>query len=72
MFAPDTIDGKTKVFEEIFESSSSLSSETEALKVLDEIRKAHPEDNGWVEFAVSIRELPNGKWCAVRYHAMYK
>ena len=72
MFAPETLDGKRKVFEETFMSPSVFSSQDEALKVLDEIRDCHPSDHGWIELAGYVEKNPNGKWCAIRHHAKYE
>ena len=72
MFAPETLDGKRKVFEETFISPAVFSSHDEALKVLDEIRDCHPSDHGWIELAGYVEKNPNGKWCAIRHHAKYE
>lgn len=71
MTAPETINGKTKVFEETFISPFEKNSESEALMVLDEIRKSHNSNSGWEEFKGYAKQLANGKWIAVRHHAKY-
>ena len=72
MTAPETMNGKQKVFEETFESPFEKDTEADALKVLDEIRKTHNEFHGWLEFDGFADQLPNGKWRAVRHHAKYE
>ncbi len=68
----ETLKGKQKVFEGTFKWPAELSSEDEALKVLNVIRHSHPSSQGWVEIAGYVKPLPNGKWCAIRHHAQYK
>ncbi len=70
--APKTLNGKTKVFEEVFYSAFEKDTRAEAIRVLNDIREAHPQSSGWEEFAGTAEELPNGKWRAVRHHAQYK
>lgn len=72
MTAPETMNGKQKVFEETFESPLEKDTEADALKVLDDIREIHDEAHGWVEIEGYAEQLPNGKWRAVRYHAKYE
>lgn len=69
--APEKRDGKQKVFQEVFKSPEILRP-IEAIKILNEIRKAHPSELGWVEFSGYVERTPSGKWCAVRYHAKYE
>ncbi len=72
MFAPIELNGKKKVFEETFESPAHLRTEEQALQVLDDIRKAHPSSDGWVEFAGYVSKNSfNGMWQAIRLHAKY-
>ena len=70
--APEILNGKVKTFEEIFRSPFEKETESDALRTLNAIRKAHPNSSGWVEFEGYAEKLPNGKWRAVRYHAQYK
>ncbi|MNL42253.1 hypothetical protein D3C87_1646960 [compost metagenome] len=63
---------RTLAFEETFESPFEKESEIDALKVLDSIRKSHPESSGWVEEKGYAEQLANGKWRAVRVHKKYK
>lgn len=56
------------VFEETFVSPFEKESREEAFRILDEIRKAHPAENGWKEISAWVEKLPNGKWRAVRHH----
>lgn len=69
---PQNLNGKEKVFEEIFYSPFEKDTQAEAMRVLDAIREGHPESSGWVEFTGTLEKLPNGKWRAVRHHAQYK
>ena len=72
--APETKDGKKKVYEELFVSPFQKDTESSALQVLNSIRESHPDSSGWVEIAdgTGIIQLPNGKWCAQRHHAKYE
>ena len=72
--APATMNGKQKVFEEIFVSPFEKEHQRDAYRVLDDIRRAHPASSGWVEFSekTGVVKLPNGKYCAQRHHAQYK
>lgn len=63
---------KTRVFGETFESPFEKESESDALIVLDAIRAAHPEKDGWVETKGYAEQLPNGKWRAVRVHEKFR
>lgn len=72
MTAPETMNGKQKVYEETFESPFEKDTEADALNVLDDIRKQHDEAHGWFEFAGYAKQLPNRKWVAVRHHAKYE
>jgi len=72
MTAPAIMNGKTKVFEEIFRSPFEQETESDALKVLQSIRECHDEANGWVEIIARAEQLPNGKWRAFRHHAKYR
>ena len=72
MTAPNTLNGKHKTFEETFRSPFEKETQGDALRVLAEIRAAHPPYYGWVEFSGYAEQLPNGKWRAVRHHAQYK
>ena len=74
ILAPETYDGKKKIFEEFFVSPFQKDTESQALQVLDSIRESHPTSSGWVEFetGTGIYKLPNGKWFAQRHHAKYE
>ena len=72
MTAPETMNGKKKVFEETFVSPFSRRTQEEALGVLEEIRKQHSEDSGWHEIYGNAKQLSNGKLVAVRHHAKYE
>ena len=70
--APMELNGKKKVFEENFFSPTHQPSKEEAETVLDNIRKSHPEKDGWVEFEAFVEQIPpEGLWRAVRHHAKY-
>ena len=72
--APETLNGKKKVFEEVFISPFEKDSQKDAYRVLDDIRQAHPASSGWVEFPekTGVTKLPNGKYRAQRHHAKYE
>lgn len=56
------------MYTEIFRSPYEKQTEEEALRVLNEIREAHPISSGWVEKCGYVEKLPNGKYRAVREH----
>ena len=68
--APQTHNGKQKVYEETFVSPEK-DSESSALLTLRNIRMCHSSDSGWVDLSGYVEKLPNGKWHAVRHHAKY-
>lgn len=68
--AAQTLNGKTKVYEETF-TSPEKDSESAALYTLRNIRICHSTDHGWIELSGYVEQLPNGKWRAVRHHAKY-
>ena len=70
--APRTFLTKELVYQETFRSPFEKNSEQEALKVLQAIRDAHPASAGWIEIKGEIEELPNGRYRAVREHALYR
>ena len=72
MSKSETLKGKKKVVEETFKWPNELSSEDEALKVLNVIRHRYPSSKGWIEIAGYVKPLQNGKWCAIRHHARYQ
>ena len=55
-------------YHETYVSSAEYASESEALKVLNSIREAHPARHGWREIRGFVQPLPNGKYKAVREH----
>lgn len=55
-------------FKEIFVSPFEKSTEGDALRVLQQIRDAHPASSGWVEIRGFAEQLPNGNFIAVREH----
>ena len=71
MNAPMYYNGKSIKFEETFRSPFVKSTEEEARKVLEAIRKAHPSYYGWVEFEGYVEKVSEG-YRAVRHHALYK
>ena len=60
------------VYQENFKSPFLKDTESEAQKVLDEIRLAHPASKGWEEIEAYVEQMPNGKYRAVRNHALYR
>lgn len=56
------------MYKEKFISPYEKQTEEEALRVLNEIREAHPNSSGWVEVRGYVEKLPNGKYRAVREH----
>lgn len=56
------------IFEETFVSPFEKDTKEQAFKVLEEIRKAHPAEQGWEEVFYRIEQTENGKWRAVRRH----
>lgn len=63
---------KKLIHEKIFISPFEKYSESEALQVLDEIRKQFSAKDGWEEIDGYAELLENGKWRAVRKHVQYK
>lgn len=57
-----------RIFHEIFVSPFLKDTESEALRVLNAIREAHPARHGWREIRGFAERLPNGKYRAVREH----
>ena len=57
-----------KTFAEKFCSPFLKDTEEEALRVLEDIRAAHPAEKGWEEIDGYAEKLQNGKWRAVRKH----
>ena len=57
-----------RIFREVFVSPFEKNTESEALRVLNDIREAHPASYGWQEVRGFVERLPNGKYRAVREH----
>ncbi|MBO5179181.1 MAG: hypothetical protein J6B87_02390 [Clostridia bacterium] len=57
-----------RTYHEIFVSPFEKDTESEALRVLQAIREAHPASHGWEEIRGFAERLPNGKYRAVREH----
>ena len=72
MTTTTTLEGKKMAYNEKFVSPGEFDTKEDALRVLDEIRRAHPADGGWVETYGYVEHLSNGKWRAVRYHQKYE
>ena len=68
--APNSMNNWHKTFEEVFRSLP-VPSESDALRILDEIRDCHRISDGWVEVKWEIIKLPNGQFQAIRHHAKY-
>lgn len=65
-----TADKNKYSFEEVFKSPKETAGSIDhALKVLEDIRNAHPASKGWVEIKAYIEQVPGGKYRAVRHHA---
>lgn len=71
MKAPATYNGKNKKFEETF-MSPEYDTKGHALWKLGKVREEFTPLSGWIEFDGFVEQLPNGKWRAVRHHALYK
>lgn len=61
-----------EVYREVFVSPFEKDTEGDALRVLQDIRDAHPSASGWKEIQGFVEKLPNGKFRAVREHAKYR
>ena len=70
--APNSLNGREKVFEETFRSPFEKPTESDALKVLEEIRFSHPSNEGWVEISFKIEKTRNNMFRATRHHAKYE
>lgn len=70
--APNSLNGRYKVYEETFRSPFEKDTESDALGVLDEIRATHSSKHGWVEISSRIEKTPDNKFVAVRQHAKYE
>ena len=57
-----------RIYSEVFVSPFEKDTESEALRVLNSIREAHPASSGWEEVRGFVEKLPNGKYRAVREH----
>ena len=68
---PKIFEGRKRLYSEVFKSPFEKDTPEEALKVLEQIRKTHPAEVGWVEFDAYVQPLSNGKYIAVRNHAKY-
>ena len=68
--APSSLNNWHKTFEEVFKSLP-VPSESDALRILDEVRDCHRVSDGWVEVKWEIVKLPTGLYQAIRHHAKY-
>lgn len=57
-----------RIFKETFRSPFGKETESDALKVLDSIREAHSEKDGWREIEGYAEKRADGKWYAIRIH----
>ena len=57
-----------KIFKETFVSPFGKETESDALRVLDQIRKEHDASHGWREINAYVEQHADGKWYAVRVH----
>ena len=69
--APQELNGKHLVFEEIFRSGFPKPTINKAENVLAAIRGQHSKPSGWLEIDAWIEKWPQG-YVAVRHHAQYK
>ena len=56
------------VFKETFVSPFEKDTQEEAFEVLEEIRRVHSAEKGWIEISSCVEKTSNGKWRAVRCH----
>ena len=56
------------VYQETFRSPFGCVTKGQAKYVLDEIRRTHPVEAGWIEISAGV-EKRKGKWYAWRQHA---
>ena len=57
-----------KIFEETKNSISDYPTKKLAEGVLENIRKAHPPEAGWIEVDGYVKKKSNDRWIAVRKH----
>lgn len=71
---PNELDGKHKVFEEVFVNNGGEKSPATAAYHLVQIREGHPESSGWhtEEGHEGIFKDTDGLYYAYRHHAQYK
>ena len=60
------------VFIETYRSNAFFPTREDALKVLDEIRREHPEEKGWREIDAGVDQIENGMWYAWRRHEHFR
>lgn len=60
-----------EVYREVFVSPFQEETEGNALRILQQIRDAHPSEYGWKEIRGFVEKLPNGKYRAVREHVKF-
>ena len=60
------------VFIETFRSNAFFPTREDAIKVLDEIRREHPEERGWRELDAGVEQTDNGEWYAWRKHEHFR
>ena len=62
---------RENIYKETFKSPFKKETYDEAMAVLNEIRKVHSIQNGWIEIDAYIETLPDGKFRAVRIHQKF-
>lgn len=55
-------------YRETFKSPFLKDTREDAEKVLEEIRRCHSFEDGWIEHDAYIKQMPNGQFRAVRIH----
>ena len=56
------------VYQEIFRSPFGCKTKAQAEYVLNEIRRTHSAEAGWVEITAGVKRHIDGKWYAWRQH----
>lgn len=72
MTVTTSMEGKKLVYSETFPSPFEKDTKGDALNALDDIRRSHPSEDGWVEIFGGVEQLPNGKWRAYRTHQKFE
>lgn len=68
--APDSVNGKRRVYQETFRSSEKESKRA-AEELFDALRASHPMSDGWIQWDYDIVENPNGSFQLLVLQAQY-